>query len=195
MENLEQLIGRLRSERHDFNNHLGVLHGLLGSGETTKAKAYAASLVKDASEYQSIVQIPYPALRALLNFKLSAARESGIVLRTDAELPEGLDLNEFDLTVILGNLLDNACEACAALMGAEPYIELSLRYRPEYLVIHIANPYMPVPEGGRRTEKPDPENHGYGLKNVEYFVNKHEGLMEIKRDGGLFAVDIALPVK
>ena len=45
MEALEQMIFRLKSERHDFNNHLGVIHGLLESGGEEKARAYARQLV------------------------------------------------------------------------------------------------------------------------------------------------------
>ncbi len=194
-ENLEQLIGRLRSERHDFNNHLSVIHGLLESGETGKAKAYAAQLVKDAAEYHSIVSVPYPALRALLNHKLSAARDAGIELKLDVSLPEGLLLNEFDLAAILGNLLDNAMEACAKLGDTAPYISLTLKYQPDYLVIRIANPFLLAPEGKNHTSKADQENHGFGLKNVTYLVGRHNGLMEIKKEGGVFEVDIALLVE
>ena len=40
MESLEELIYKLKSERHDFNNHLGVIYGLLESGESDKASSY-----------------------------------------------------------------------------------------------------------------------------------------------------------
>lgn len=195
VENLEHLIGSLKSERHDFNNHLSVINGLLESGETDKAKSYAAQLVKDAAEYQNIVNVPYPAVRALLNHKLSAARDSGIELRLDVGLPEGLKLNEFDLTAILGNLLDNAAEACAGLTKTSPYINFTLKFQPDYLVVRIANPFIPPPEGKRGTTKTNPENHGFGLKNVEYLVDRHNGLMEIKKEDGIFEVDIALLVE
>ncbi len=194
VENLEQLIGRLKSERHDFNNHLSVIHGLLESGETDKAKSYASELVKDAAEYQSIVFVPYPALRALLNHKLSSARDSGIELRLDVNLPKGLSLSEFDLAAILGNLVDNAMEACARISGGARYIDLTLKYQPDYLVVRIGNPFLPAP-AGKRSAKPDPENHGFGLKNVAHLVSKHNGFMEIKRDNGVFEVDIALLVE
>jgi two-component system, LytTR family, sensor histidine kinase AgrC len=195
VENLEHLIGRLKSERHDFNNHLSVINGLLESGETDKAKDYAAQLVKDAAEYQNIVNVPYQAVRALLNHKLSAARDSGIELRLDVGLPEGLKLNEFDLTAILGNLLDNAAEACAGLTNAAPYISITIKFQPDYLVIRVANPFEPMQEGRGRSAKPNPENHGFGLKNVEFLTNKHNGLMNIKKEGGVFSVDIALLVE
>lgn len=194
MENLEQLIGKLKSERHDYNNHLSVIHGLLESGETDKAKSYAAALVKNAVEYQSIVNVPYPAVRALLNHKLSIARESGIALKLDVGLPENLNLSEFDLTAILGNLLDNAMEACAGI-HSEPYLEFTLKYQPNYLVIRISNPFLNAQEDMNRSTKPDAENHGFGLKNVTCLVERHNGLIEIKHHDNIFEVDIALLVE
>lgn len=194
MENLEQLIGRLKSERHDFNNQLSVIHGLLKGGEADKAESYAAALVKNAVEYQSIVNVPYPALRALLNHKLSIARESGIALKLDVGLPENINLSELDLSAILGNLLDNAMDACACIVS-EPYIQLTLKYQPDYLIIRIANPFLFEPHGENRSTKPDAENHGFGLKNVKHLVSKHNGLIEIKCNNNVFEVNIALLVE
>jgi len=197
MENLEQLIHKLKSERHDFNNHLGVIYGLLECGETDKARDYAMQLVKTAEEYRNIVDIPHSMVRAMLNYKLSAAKEDGIVLKLNTGVPEELKLNEFDLTVILGNLLDNAMEACAALEEENRYIELSILYKPDYLIIQIENPMKgeSVFQDGRKgTTKADAENHGLGLSNIEFLVNKHNGLMKIEAEKGIFRVNIALLV-
>lgn len=197
MENLEQLIYKLKSERHDFNNHLGVLYGLLEGGETDKARRYAMQQVKNAQEYQNIVNISYSMVRAVLNYKLSAARESGIGLRLDVNLPAGLELDEFDLTVILGNLLDNAAEACAMLEEGKRYIGLCIQYNPDYLVIQVENPVKEgaePPAGQVRTTKPDAENHGFGLKNIEYLMGKHNGFLDIGLKNGVFKANIALLV-
>ena len=197
MENLEQLNYKLKSERHDFNNHLGVIYGLLEGGETDKARGYATQLVKTAEEYQNMVNIPYAMVRAMLNYKLSAAREEGIELRLNISVPAGLKLNEFDLTVILGNLLDNAREACAAIEESCRYIDLSILYKPDYLIIQAENPAgggSALPDNGRRTTKPDAENHGFGLNNIEHLVNKHNGFMRKEPENGVFKIGIALLV-
>ena len=197
MENLEQLIYRLKSERHDFNNHLGVIYGLLESSEADKAGLYVRQLVKTAEEYQNIVNIPYPMIRAILNYKLSVARGNEIELRLDVSLPERLPLSEFDLAVILGNLLDNAAEACAAVEEGSRYIGLKLQYKPDYLILQVENPVRGKKAfggSGKYTTKPDAENHGFGLGNIEYLVSKHNGLMRVEAENGVFTVDIALLV-
>jgi two-component system sensor histidine kinase AgrC len=198
MENLEELIYKLKSERHDFNNHLGVIYGLLENGETDKATAYGAQLIQAAEEYRNIVNIPYAMIRAMLNYKLSVAREEGIQLRLNITVPEGLPLNEFDLTVILGNLLDNAVEACKTVDGDKRYIRLGLTYKPDYLVLQMENPikHDPVLKGGAfLTTKPNFDDHGFGLPNIVYLVSRHNGFMKIEPDDGVFRVNIALLAK
>jgi sensor histidine kinase regulating citrate/malate metabolism len=198
MENLEALIYKLKSERHDFNNHLGVIYGLLENGETDKATDYASQLIKTAEEYRNIVHLPYSMIRAMLNYKLSDAQKAGVELRLDIGVPEGLPLNEFDLTVILGNLLDNAVEACKCVDHDKQYISLDITYKPDYLVIQIENPMKqdPILKGGvYRTTKPDSDDHGFGLSNIAYLVSRHNGLMKTEPTAGVFRVNIALLMK
>ena len=198
MENLEELIYKLKSERHDFNNHLGVIYGLLENGETENATTYASQLIKAAEEYHNIADLPYSMIRAMLNYKLSGAREDGVELRLDIRVPEGLPLNELDMTVILGNLLDNAVEACKNVAADKRYIRLELTYKPDYLVLQIENPTNRDPvlkDGVYRTTKQDSEEHGFGLNNIAYLVRRHNGLMKIEPDGGVFKVSIAVLAK
>lgn len=195
MKNLEELIDRLKSERHDFNHHLGVIYGLLESGESDKAGEYASRLVKTAGEYQNLVNVPYPMVRAMLNYKLSAAKEKSIRLRLNVGIPEGLALPEFDLTVILGNLLDNAVEACMTVKEDDRYIDLNMLYKPDYLIVRTENPVNEASEvqhGSHRTTKPDAEYHGYGLRNMEYLAHKHNGFMKTADENGVFKVDVAI---
>ena len=199
MENLEQAIIKLKSERHDFNHHIGVVYGLLEGSESGAALDYAKKLVKDAEEYRNIVNLPYAATRSMLNYKLSSARDHGVRLCVSADVPEGLRIAEADLTVILGNLLDNAIEACLKLKENERFINFSLYYKPDYLVLKMENPtengagsQMAGHGNGRKTSKPDEQNHGFGLKNIEYLVNKHNGFLNITSDNGIFRVDLAV---
>ena len=196
MENLEAVIDRLRAERHDFNNHLGVIYGLLKTGGSDEAVAYTEQLVNSAGKYQPIVHIPYPAIRAMLNYKLSAAKEEGVKLNLSIQLPEHLPLAEFDLTVILGNLLDNATEACQEMEEGKRYIDLSIRYQPDYLIIQIENPVneaaVATPDG--KTNKPDEENHGFGLRNIAYLAEKNHGFLKTSMENGVFHTDIAILV-
>jgi sensor histidine kinase YesM len=198
MKSLEELTDRLKSERHDFNHHLGVIYGLLESKNSDKAHEYASRLVKTAGEYQNLVNVPYPMVRAMLNYKLSAAKEKSIRLKLNVGIPEGLALPEFDLTVILGNLLDNAVEACMTVEETSRCIGLTVLYKPDYLIIQTENPVneaSAMPRGNHRTTKPDAENHGYGLRNIEYLAHRHNGFMKTAWENGVFKADVAILIE
>ncbi len=196
MENLEQLVTRLRAERHDFNNQLGIIYGLLEDGETEKVKEYTAKLVGAARAHQNFVTLPYTMLRAMINYKLSVASEQGIRLSVSVDVCDGLSFNEPDLAIIIGTLLDNAMEACQK--AENEYISLNLYYKPDYLILRVENSVGPEAEmpswisGQGKSNKPNPENHGFGLSNVKYLVEKHNGLIEIDLRKNAFKVNIAL---
>ena len=135
-------------------------------------------------------------VRAMLNYKLSAMKDSGVTLSLHIALPEGLALDEFDATVILGNLLDNAAEACAVLLVEQRTLRLKLHYQPDYLVIQTENPQPPGQTGGKgHSTKPDAADHGFGLANIEYLAKKHNGLLKTKREAGVFRVNVVLLVR
>ncbi|HOO27883.1 MAG TPA: GHKL domain-containing protein [Lachnospiraceae bacterium] len=194
MKNLEEVIDKLRSERHDFNHYLGVIYGLLETKETEKAGTYVSQLVRTAEEYQNLVNIPYPIARAMLNYKLSDAKEKHILLRLDIRVPAELELPEFDLVVILGNLLDNAVEANKEIDEQARYLALSIFYRPNYLVIHTENPVSAEVTSAKehKTTKSDVSEHGFGLRNIEYLTKKHDGFLKTSREHGIFKADVAL---
>lgn len=197
METLEGVIYKLKSEQHDWSNHLGVIYGLLENDESRHAKTYTSTLIQTAHGYRNLVNIPYSMLRAMLNYKLSIVKERGIALEMEIQIPEGLDFCEADLTVIIGNLLDNAMEANAAVSEASRFIRLNITCKRGYLVTQVENPFVQAgtSHGIGKTSKTDRENHGFGLRNIEYLVNKHSGFMKIETQDGVFSAKLALPAQ
>ena len=198
MESLEDMNDQLRSERHDFNNHLGVIYGLLVCNNIEESMAYASTLVTDAMTYNHRVDLSYTTVRAMLNYKLSVAQQRHIETDVRIHIPEGLILREYDLTLVLGNLIDNAIEAVVELPVEERSLVLRIEYKPDYLVINIKNPYkrqVLKSEEQYLSTKRDQADHGYGLSNVKAVVDKHQGMMVINDEKGFFEVHLALLVR
>lgn len=197
MINLEELNNKLKSERHEFNNYLGIIYGLMNNKEYDKTTEYISRLVESASEYRSIVNIPYPTIGALINYKLANAKKENIELKVNINIPKGLDINEFDVGIILGNTIGNAIEAIEKVKKSERYILLEVTYKLDYIIIRLENPYneMIIYENNEYVStKNDGHDldHGYGLKNVKQIVDKYNGLININHDNKIFSIDIAL---
>ena len=87
-----------------------------------------------------------------------------------ASLPNDLAVEPFDITVILGNLLDNAVEGASSSGSADPYIETTIEYTRGCLLICVRNTYdgrLNQSDGHLFSTKKDPSAHGIGIKNIK----------------------------
>ena len=134
-----------------------------------------------------------PAVDSMLHYKISNAKEVPIQIETS--IPEKLNIDDFDITVILGNLLDNAIEACEKLEKEQRKILLSIRMVKNQLFIRTENSFdgqLRRHQGRFLTRKADEGSHGIGLENVKRVVEKYHGLLEMNAEGMIFQVKIML---
>lgn len=104
-----------------------------------------------------------------------------------------------DLYAILGNAIDNAIEYVEKQDDPSMRaISMRIESRGMFVGIQIINPYTdaPLPSGELpHSSKEDAANHGFGMKSIRYLAEKYGGVMEYSADGGLFTMQILIPVK
>ncbi len=130
----------------------------------------------------------------MLNFKFHPAIENGTKININVSIPSGLSFPSFDLTVILGNLIDNALEA-VAFVDEDPFIDFRINCSKGLMIIKIFNPYkiaVNMENGKIITSKKDTANHGIGLKSVKEALNKYNGITKIETDQNIFTITAAL---
>ncbi|UZT06167.1 GHKL domain-containing protein [Clostridium sp. LQ25] len=101
------------------------------------------------------------------------------------------NINSEDLGTILGNLLDNAIEACYFVEDGERKIDLNIYNRNNSIIISIINTKKHE-ESLEKTWKSDKLNHGIGLKSVKKLVDKYNGAMNDEDKGEIYEVNIIL---
>lgn len=171
----------LKQFRHDLKNHIGALNQMLTSDEEEKALAYLATINNIADSSQLFSHTGNIALDSIVNYKLSEAEKNNITCTFHASVPEHLNIHNEDIIIILGNLLDNAIEACCKLEDSR-YINTSLAYRNGLFLIKVSNRYDGIiKKSGKKlaTLKPDKSLHGLGLKNVQNALSHYNGTLEI----------------
>lgn len=193
IRNMEELTYRLKAQRHDFNHYLGCIYGLLEADKPLEAKAYAQQLVVDFQEVNTIVNVDNAVISALLNFKLAAAKEKGIDLDFKLSSLKDMDIDSLDISIVLGNALDNALEACEK--AEHKFIIVELYLQDDYLIINIANSKLGQTVLGKnmyKTTKSDRENHGFGIENIKHVVDKYNGILRMDEKDTIFNINIAL---
>lgn len=191
---IEDLYETAKKLRHDIKNHLLTLFSYIENNSNAEAKKYISDIINIYQSKAEIVHTGYPEIDSLLNFKLQPAVEEGINVNVRVSLPSGLIFSFFDLTVILGNLIDNALEA-VSLITENRFIDFRMSCSKGMMIIKISNPYKNavIKENSKIvTSKMDKTNHGIGLRSVNETLEKYNGMMEIETEENIFTITAAL---
>lgn len=183
----------LRALRHDMNNHMSVLQGLLTMGEYEDAKAYLSTIAEELTVANSFIFIDNKILSVLINNKLSKARQLGITIDTEI-LTTTTPFSDNDLCAVLGNILENAIEA--STNHNNPYIYFSMKKANHQLLIQCDNTYTIPPifkKGELVTTKADKAYHGIGTKTICSIIEKYRGTTKFTVDD-MFHVNIVIPL-
>ena len=115
----------LRSQRHDFLNHLQVVYSLIEMQEYEEANRYIEQVYGDIQSVSQALKTACAPVNALLRVKLAEARQRGI----QAELSvhgawDALPLPAWEMCRVLSNLIDNAMDALSQTNNAQLRISL-----------------------------------------------------------------------
>ncbi|WP_107840025.1 Spo0B domain-containing protein [Metasolibacillus meyeri] len=180
---IKALITSVSSLRHDFTNHIQVLHGFLQLGETEQAKQYAEALSKEVQTLESIkLDVDHPGLTILLQTKKLAAQNNQIDMSFTVSQSTFEHMKTIDLIKILSNLIDNAIDATTILPEEKRKITVNCTVDFKKYVFQIINtgpalsPNVPVFEQGYSTKQEEKGKvHGQGLFIVKSIVEKYGG--------------------
>ena len=183
----------LRALRHDMNNHMSILQGLLTLEEYNDAKAYLSTITEELTIANSFIFPDNKVLSVLLNNKISKTRQLGITFEPEL-LTTTTPFSDSDLCALVGNILENAIEA--SVQHENPYIFFSMKKANHQLLIQCDNTFTVPPvfeKGNLVTTKSDKAYHGIGTKTIRSIVEAYHGTTEFTVDD-LFHVTISIPV-
>jgi len=184
----------LRSFRHDMRNHLILLKSLVENNEYDEASKIISQITGAIDVKNEYAQSGNITVDSILNFKLQEAVNQGMSVSLELNIPEKLNITPFDMSVILGNLLDNAINASSKL-EKDKRLDLKIDYKRGRLFINLSNTYTGILnyKGDKlTTSNRDKEAHGIGIKNINAVLDKYDGVMEIDHTENIFTVIILL---
>lgn len=201
INSMKDILHTIKSQRHDLNNYLSVLYGLLAMKDYEEAKDYITKINNRIHNMNSIIETNNPVITALVSIKRNKAFEENIEMDLDLELPTDIIIEDVDLSIIIGNLLDNSIEACRLVEdNMAKTIVLNIRTENDNLIIESENTKSQSIKlnvdniTSRFTIKKEKEKHGLGLGNIEYIVNQYNGTMKVEDLGGTFRLSIEIPL-
>lgn len=109
-EEVQNVYRTMRGWRHDYHNHIQAMLAL--TDKPQQLRAYLLKLNSDLTTVDTVIKTGNVMVDAILNSKLSLIQSHQINLHAKAVVPSDLKISEIDLCTVIGNLLDNAMEAC-----------------------------------------------------------------------------------
>jgi len=176
---------------HDMKKHLGLIKRLIYNGYQNISEEYVQELEDQMNTVSNFVKTSQPVISALLTKEKWKAEKENVDFILNVRLLTDIEpkISSVDLCVLVGNIFDNAINACTLLPEDSPkYIKAEILQKGCTLVIRTENPYS-----SNLKVRPRLGKHGLGLKNVHKVVNKYNGNIDIHSEDEVFCVTIIIP--
>lgn len=202
-QTLEQQYSQAERLRHDLKNHVLALLGLWEEQAWEKLGDYLKRMEGSAQLGTNEEATGNRAADALLCQKRKQAEEKGIAWECDVRIPKQCGIKEFDLCVLLGNLLDNALEACERLQrkgvekeqGERLFIRVGAQTVKSCFLLEVKNS-MDAEErqANGSIKEGNLRGHGIGLLNVGDVVRRYNGVMNTEIQDSMFDISVLFPL-
>lgn len=179
--------------RHDMKHHLFLIKGYIEKRENEKVLQYLNKINNYVGNGNQYVETGNESIDSIFNYIIDEVNRSGGTINTDIKVAEEMAIDDFDINVILSNLLLNACEAICKCDKKE--IQAVMKYDKGILFIKISNTFngIIVQKGGELSStKRENKDHGIGLASVRRMVEKYNGDMRIEYTDEEFIVKVLM---
>lgn len=195
-EEVENMYRQVRGWRHDYKHHIQTMKAHLSLGQYEALDDYLNELDKDLTTVDTVIKTGNVRIDAVLNSKLAVAKQKGIRINAKALVPKELAVSEVDLCIIIGNLLDNAMEACEKEPDKEKrFIRVYIDILKGQLYIYVANSMTnEIKKLGKSYLTTKAAGHGFGLLRVDRVVARYNGYLNRQHEEGVFATEVMLKI-
>lgn len=188
----------IRRFKHDLTNHIGVLRELMNQKKLEEAKGYIDTIWNIQDEFELKIHTGDSFLDVIMNYYLYIATKENIKFSVLGKVTTISYIEMFDITTLMGNVLQNAIEASKKTNF--PKIRVELIEHKNEIFIAVSNSAVEKINTNNnflKTSKRDKKNHGFGFKNIIAIIEKYQGeyYMDSFVENGepIFKISIAIP--
>ena len=138
-EHLLQYNEEVKAARHDLRQHLNVIRAYLDQHDIDGLKDYLTAYEKSLPPDIRQTFTKNFALNVVCTHYAEEARKYGIGYDVELDMPERLSMNESEVCALLGNLLENAVEACQRVRCSAPFIRVRGAWEDGHIVFAVDN--------------------------------------------------------
>ncbi len=192
--NLQNKITEARRTRHDLRHHSTVIKSYLEQEDYLNLKEYLESFLKVLPCDTPMIFCENTVINVLISHFYGIARDNNIDFKANVNLPSSIPVEDVDLTVIVGNLIENAVYACISGSDIPKSIKIKGLVKNNILLFTVDNTYS----NAIRKDKSGVyfstkhEGVGIGIESVSEIVERYNGVLKIEQHNNVFYVSVML---
>ena len=188
--NLQSSHEEIRQLRHNLRSICIGTIAELKSGKIENAILELQNSIDITERSSKVIDTGHPSIDAIVENKLNKCDELKISTNISYQYTEPININEIEIAVIIGNILDNAIEACQKVSDINKEIWGSITVDKQNIIINIKN--TAESSNNLKTSKADKKSHGYGLKSITHIAKKYNGYAKFLFDNNTFTSYVIL---
>ena len=190
--NLQEKITEARRAKHDVRHHIALMQEYLNNGDLPALSEYLNQYGASLPDDSLICFCENTAANAVLLYFAQQAKNSKIDYIVKAEIPDDTVVSETDISVLFGNLLENALDACKAEGAEDKKIIVRASTDGGSLCITVDNTFTGTL---RQTSDGDlistkHKGMGLGTRSVRSIVEQYNGVCRFEAKDGMFYASV-----
>lgn len=193
----KQMDKELREIRHDLKYQVFYIQNALDKGMYEDALQFLQKLDYTSKiQIEKFVNTSNLLVDSLFNYEYSLAQSEGIHFSANIEISPDLFIEDGDLCLLLGNIIDNAREASIKVNSGERFIKIYMKELKKTLSLVVQNTFKnPLKRdkfGRIISSKENKSYHGVGLSTIEKITAKYNGTYMIDTKDQIFTIKVIL---
>ena len=192
---LQNYLEQSRRVRHDFKHTIAVMQELAQSGQYEELTNYIANYQTATTEHSAqLLFCKNAAINAVIGYYASLAESYHIKTDFKVIVPQKIAISDVDLSLLFGNLLENAIHACKLVPEEERYIHLTSDLNsPGAMYITMVNSFNGIVKKKNGHFLSTTENgSGIGLLSIQTTAERYYGSTLFHANGTEFVSNVML---
>ena len=193
-QSLQERMEETRRIRHDLRHHVHMVNYYLEQKEYDKLQEYVTSFQDSIPDGDRIQFCEHRVINNIIFYFAAQARTHEIDFDVQLNIPETVHVEEHDISVLLGNLLENALDGCLEQRSSKRRIIIKGKGDAHSLVFTIDNTFENELKKDKKGDFITTKNggNGIGLKSVKKITGRYNGLFSAEQREEMFCVSFML---
>jgi len=192
-DNLQEKITEARRAKHDVRHHIALMQEYLNSGNLEALSDYLKRYNESLPDDSIIRFCENTAANTVLIYFAQQAESSGIEYAVKADIPNNIFVSETDISILFGNLLENAVDACKEQRDGNKKIDVRASFSGGSLCVTVDNTCSGKIKYTADGELASTKHSGAGLgtQSVKSIAKHYNGVCKFEAKDGIFYASVS----